>query len=150
MNTLRASLRTHRALLLIVLLYAAAATLLAGGLPSPSDILNVLAGFLLAILTGPIFILCGYTIRVMVVQRPHRLCHYLYHDLRRYLSNERLLHALPAAVIGTDHDGVVRYLNPRAGALGGLLPGDGVGQPVTQLLPLFHDLRSCVTHLTTY
>ncbi|MEG0886236.1 MAG: PAS domain-containing protein, partial [Janthinobacterium sp.] len=50
-----------------------------------------------------------------------------------------LLHALPAAVIGTDHDGVVRYLNPRAGALGGLLPGDGVGQPVTQLLPLFHD-----------
>ena len=27
-----------------------------------------------------------------------------------------LLHALPAAVIGTDHDGVVRYLNPRASA----------------------------------
>ena len=99
MNALRASLRTHRTLLLIVLLYAAAATLLAGGLPSPSDILNVLAGFLVAILTGPIFILCGYTIRVMVMQRPHRLCHYLYHDLRRYLSNERLLHALPAMLL---------------------------------------------------
>lgn len=99
MNTLRASLRTHRALLLIVLLYAAAATLLAGSLPSASDILNVLAGFLVAILTGPIFILCGYTIHVMVMQRPHRLCHYLYHDLRRYLSNERLLHALPAMLL---------------------------------------------------
>ncbi|MEG1326702.1 MAG: hypothetical protein RSD99_17545, partial [Janthinobacterium sp.] len=96
MNTLRASLRTHRALLLIVLLYGAAAALLAGSLPSAADILNVLAGFFVAILTGPIFILCGYTIRVMVMQRPHRLCHYLYHDLRRYLSNERLLHALPA------------------------------------------------------
>ena len=99
MNTLRASLRTHRALLLIVLLYAAAAALLAGSLPSASDIFNVLAGFLMAILTGPIFILCGYTIRVMVMQRPHRLCHYLYHDLRRYLSNERLLHALPAMLL---------------------------------------------------
>ncbi|WP_402719171.1 phosphatase PAP2 family protein [Janthinobacterium rivuli] len=99
MNTLRASLRTHRALLLIVLLYAAAAALLAGGLPSASDTLNVLAGFLVAILTGPVFILCGYTIHVMVVKRPHRLCHYLYHDLRSYLSNERLLHALPAMLL---------------------------------------------------
>ncbi len=30
-----------------------------------------------------------------------------------------LLHALPAAVIGTDHDGVVQYLNPRASAMVG-------------------------------
>ena len=50
-----------------------------------------------------------------------------------------LLHALPAAVIGTDHAGVVRYLNPRASAMSGLLGDDGLGQPVTQLLPLFHD-----------
>ena len=50
-----------------------------------------------------------------------------------------LLHALPAAVIGTDRDGVVEYLNPRASAMGGLLADDGLGQPVTQLLPLFHD-----------
>ncbi|MEG1053706.1 MAG: EAL domain-containing protein [Janthinobacterium sp.] len=50
-----------------------------------------------------------------------------------------LLHALPAAVIGTDHDGVVRYLNSRASAMGGRLGDDGLGQPVTQLLPLFHD-----------
>ena len=99
MNTLRASLHTHRLLLLIVLLYAAAALLLAGSLPSASDMLNVLAGFLVAILTGPVFILCGYTIHVMVMKRPHRLCHYLYHDLRRYLSNERLLHALPAMLL---------------------------------------------------
>jgi diguanylate cyclase (GGDEF)-like protein/PAS domain S-box-containing protein len=50
-----------------------------------------------------------------------------------------LLHALPAAVIGTDDDGVVQYLNPRASAMGGLLGGDGLGQPVTELLPLFQD-----------
>jgi hypothetical protein len=99
MNTLFASLRSHRTLLLIVLPYAAAAALLAGGLPSAADALNVLAGFLVAILTGPVFILCGYTIHVMVMKRPHRLCHYLYHDLRRYLSNERLLHALPAMLL---------------------------------------------------
>ncbi len=99
MNTLRASLRSHSVLLLIVLLYAAAAALLAGSLPSAADILNVLAGFLLAILTGPVFILCGYTIHVMLMRRPHRLCHHLYHDLRGYLSNERLLHALPAMLL---------------------------------------------------
>jgi len=50
-----------------------------------------------------------------------------------------LLHALPAAVIGTDHDGVVQYLNPRASAIGGLQGRDGLGQPVTELLPLFQD-----------
>jgi diguanylate cyclase (GGDEF)-like protein len=50
-----------------------------------------------------------------------------------------LLHALPAAVIGTDHGGVVQYLNPRACAMGGLLGDVGLGQPVTQLLPLFQD-----------
>lgn len=99
MNTLRASLRTHRTLLLIVLLYAAAAALLAGSLPSAADILNVLAGFLVATLTGPVFVLCGYTMHVMAMKRPDRLCHYLYHDLRRYLSNERLLHALPAMLL---------------------------------------------------
>src|SRR5450830_1176442 len=50
-----------------------------------------------------------------------------------------LLHALPAAVVGTDQDGVVHYLNTRAATLSGLAPGDGLGAPVSQLLPLFHD-----------
>ena len=50
-----------------------------------------------------------------------------------------LLQALPAAVIGTDRHGVVQYLNARALALGGVLPEQGVGASVTQLLPLFHD-----------
>src|SRR5450830_724971 len=49
-----------------------------------------------------------------------------------------LLHALPAAVIGTDQDCVVHYLNTRAATLSGLAPGDGLGAPVSQLLPLFH------------
>jgi len=56
-----------------------------------------------------------------------------------YANALSLLHALPAAVIGTDQDGVVHYLNARAAALSGMAPGDGVGAPVTQLLPLFHD-----------
>lgn len=99
MNALRASLRTHRALLLIMLLYAAAAAMLAGGLPSARDVVNVLAGFLVATLTGPVFVLCGYTIHVMVMKRPERLCHFLYQDLRRYLSRERLLHALPVMLL---------------------------------------------------
>ena len=65
-----------------------------------------------------------------------------------------LLQALPAAVIGTDRHGVVRYLNARAASLSGLPPGEGVGASVAQLLPLFHDgavidaarqVRDCVT-----
>ena len=65
-----------------------------------------------------------------------------------------LLQALPAAVIGTDAQGVVRYLNARAASLGALPPGEGVGASVAQLLPLFHDgaaidavrqVRDCVT-----
>ena len=58
---------------------------------------------------------------------------------QRMVSALALLHALPAAVIGTDHDGVVQYLNPRARTMGGLLADDGLGLPVAQLLPLFHD-----------
>ena len=58
---------------------------------------------------------------------------------QRMASALALLHALPAAVIGTDHDGVVQYLNPRARTMGGLLADDGLGLPVAQLLPLFHD-----------
>ena len=50
-----------------------------------------------------------------------------------------LLQALPVAVIGTDRHGVVRYLNARALALGGLPAAHGVGASVSQLLPLFHD-----------
>ncbi|WP_312440092.1 EAL domain-containing protein [Janthinobacterium sp.] len=50
-----------------------------------------------------------------------------------------LLQALPAAVIGTDRHGMVRYLNARALALGGVPPPHGVGASVSQLLPLFHD-----------
>ena len=45
-----------------------------------------------------------------------------------------LLQALPAAVIGTDRDGVVRYLNARALALGGMPAAHGVGASVAQLL----------------
>ena len=50
-----------------------------------------------------------------------------------------LLQALPVAVIGTDRHGVVRYLNARALAMGGLPAAHGVGASVSQLLPLFHD-----------
>ena len=79
------------------------------------------------------------------------------HRYRRREGNAHaaaLLQALPAAVIGTDRHGMVRYLNARAASLGGLPLEQGVGISVAQLLPLLHDgtavdaacqVRDCVT-----
>lgn len=99
MNTVAAPLRAHRALLLIVLPYAAVAAALAGRLPTPFEILNVLGGFIAALLLGPVLILCGYVIYVMAMLRPARLCNFLYLQLCRYLGQGRLLRALPVLLL---------------------------------------------------
>lgn len=99
MKPLHATLRAHRALLLLVVLYAIAAAVLVGHAPSEQDMLGVFAGFFFASLTGAVFSLCGYAIYVMLFVRPDRLCHFLYHSLRRYLNRERLLQALPVLLM---------------------------------------------------
>ena len=99
MNTVAAPLRAHRALLLIVLPYAAVAATLTGRLPTPFEILNVLAGFIVALLVGPVLVLCGYVIYVMTMLRPARLSHFLYQQLCRYLGQGRLLRALPVLLL---------------------------------------------------
>lgn len=96
---LRTSLHSHRALLLLVLAYTAVVLLLIGSKPSLRDIAPLLASFAIAALTGPVFLLCAWTVYVMCMRRPARLCHYLYRELRRHLSRERLLHALPALLL---------------------------------------------------
>lgn len=98
-SSLRASLHSHRALLLLVLAYAAVVLLLAGSKPTRHEIAPVLASFALAALTGPVFLLCAWTGYVMCMLRPARLCHFLYQALRRHLHRERLLHALPALLL---------------------------------------------------
>lgn len=50
-----------------------------------------------------------------------------------------LLHALPVAVIGTDHQGVVCYLNRDAEALTGHDRAQGDGMPIAALLALHQD-----------
>ena len=50
-----------------------------------------------------------------------------------------LLHALPVAIIGTDHLGAVRYLNPRAEVMTGFLAGDSAGRSVGDLLAVYQD-----------
>lgn len=99
MNTLRASLRMHRALLLIIFSYAVITALLVNNLPSPHEITQLLAGYLDTLLLSALFVLCGYTIYVMLMLRPEHLCQFLYHSLRRYLNRERLLHALPVLLL---------------------------------------------------
>lgn len=96
---LRASLHSHRVLLLLVLAYTAVVLLLIGNKPTPRDIVPLLASFALAAVTGPVFLLCAWSAYVMCMRRPARLCHFLYHALRRHLSSERLLHALPALLL---------------------------------------------------
>ncbi|MGK5056892.1 phosphatase PAP2 family protein [Janthinobacterium sp. LB2P49] len=98
-SSLRASLHNHRALLLLVLAYTAMVLLLAGSKPTRHEIAPLLASFALAALTGPVFLLCAWTGYVMCMLRPARLCHFLYHELRRHLHRERLLHALPALLL---------------------------------------------------
>lgn len=95
MNTLR----SHRPLYLIVLAYAAAVTLLIGNLSMLRDSVQILSGFLAMSLLWAMFALCGYSLYVMLALRPDRLCHYIYHALRRYLSKERLLQALPVLLL---------------------------------------------------
>lgn len=50
-----------------------------------------------------------------------------------------LLHALPAAVIGTDGLGRVLYLNPRAEQMTGYARGAGAGLPLGELLAVYQD-----------
>lgn len=66
---------------------------------------------------------------------------------------QALLHALPAAVIGTDRAGLVRYMNPRAALLSGWTLEQALGKPIADLLAVYQDgaaldpglqLRECV------
>ncbi|WP_317204135.1 putative bifunctional diguanylate cyclase/phosphodiesterase [Janthinobacterium sp.] len=50
-----------------------------------------------------------------------------------------LLQALPAAVVGTDHLGAVRYLNRRAELMTGCAAADGAGRPIGELLAVYQD-----------
>lgn len=97
--SLRTSLHSHRALLLLVLAYTAVVLWLAGSRPTRHDIAPLLASFALAALTGPVFLLCAWTGYVMCMLRPARLCHFLCQELRRHLHRERLMHALPALLL---------------------------------------------------
>lgn len=99
MNTLRASLHQHGALILIVSAYAATVTLLVAKTDTLRESIQVISGFLITSLLGSVFALCGYCIYVMVMLRPERLCHFIYHALRSYLSKDRLLQALPVLVL---------------------------------------------------
>lgn len=98
-SSLRASLHSHRALLLLVLTYTAVVLLLLGSKPTRHEIAPLLASFALAALTGPLFLLCAWTVYVMCMLRPARLCHFLSQELRRHLHRERLMHALPALLL---------------------------------------------------
>jgi len=92
-------LRHHRLLLLIVATHYCLAlylrTLFPGHLQQSPEFL----AFFGSLATGLVFALCGYTVFVMVVRRPERLVHYLWTNLRAYITLQRLLYALPVLVM---------------------------------------------------
>ena len=67
--------------------------------------------------------------------------------LRRHCEGQRrrldqalaLLQALPAAVIGTDREGVVRFLNERGEAMSGFAAADADGRGIAALLAVYQD-----------
>ncbi|MDC8759244.1 phosphatase PAP2 family protein [Janthinobacterium fluminis] len=96
--TLASALHEHRWLSGIVLLYGAAAFLVHRQFPA-SSAGNMLEGFAVSTLIGPLFTLCGYAIYVMLLVRPANLTRFLFTSSRRYLRRERLLHALPVLLL---------------------------------------------------
>ncbi len=96
---LRAALRAHRWLLLIVLLHTAAAAALYVSHPDGNDPGPMLEGFFTSLLMGPLFALCAYALYVMTCKRPRQLVRYLREHVGSYLSSQRLLHALPALLL---------------------------------------------------
>lgn len=94
-HEITAAMRENRALILIIVIYAAAAIGIASRLGIQHDAAVIFAGFGASELIGPIFALCGYAIYVMIFIRPTRLTRFLLTNIRQYLSRARLLNALP-------------------------------------------------------
>ncbi|MFM9434713.1 diguanylate cyclase (GGDEF)-like protein/PAS domain S-box-containing protein [Janthinobacterium sp. CG_23.3] len=74
--------------------------------------------------------------QALLWQRARLQCAALQRQLDAALA---LLHAMPAAVIGTDPQGAVRYLNQRAEAMTGYALGAGAGLSVGELLAVYQD-----------
>ncbi|SFF92797.1 PAP2 superfamily protein [Duganella sp. CF458] len=94
-NLPRALVHEHRLLLAIVGVELAAALMLCWAFPHKYRSNLQLEGYFATLALGLVFALCGYTIYVMVCQRPARLLHHLRVELTAYLTRERLLFAAP-------------------------------------------------------
>lgn len=98
-NDLTPVVYAHRFFMGIILLYALAALGVSQHFGIYFDIARIYKGFLYAILLGPVFVLCGYAMYVMVFIRPHRLTRYLINHVQNYLTQARLLNALPVLLL---------------------------------------------------
>lgn len=91
--------RHHRVLLLIVAAHYCFALYLRELFPKQLTQSPEFLNFFASLVTGLVFTLCGYTIYVMVVRRPDRLTHYLWTNLRAYVTLHRILYAMPVLVM---------------------------------------------------
>jgi len=91
----QAILKEHALLLGIVGVHFLIALLLCWKYPAKYQQSLQLPNYLLTLALGVCFALCGFTLYVMVVKRPHQLVRYLRQELRRHLTSERVLFALP-------------------------------------------------------
>lgn len=93
------AIREHRALILIIVIYATAAFGFSWRLGIRHGAAVTLAGLGTSQLIYPLFALCGYSIYVMLFIRPRRLTRFLLTSLRQYMTLSRLLHALPVLAL---------------------------------------------------
>lgn len=99
LRDLAPSLRAHRWLTLVVAMHALAAVAIRARYQSGAGLGTLLAGYASSLLVGPLFALAGYALYVMLFIRPRLLLRHLGHQLRGYLSRERVLFALPAMLL---------------------------------------------------
>ena len=89
------ALRAHRLLLAIILLHAAAAAALALRHPALADTSGLSSAIGTSLLLGPVYLLCGYALYVMVCLRPRQLLAHLWTFMLSRPTLQRTGQALP-------------------------------------------------------
>jgi len=89
------ALRQHRLLLAVILLHAAAAVALVLRHPALLDTTGFTAAIGTSLVLGPFYMLCAYTLYVMVAIRPRRLVAHLYAYIVSPPTVRRTLQAVP-------------------------------------------------------
>jgi hypothetical protein len=93
------SVEDHALLIFIVILYIASAILTSFRFPERPSWFVALGWSGTALIAGPIFSFCAYTIYVMIFVRPARLTKFLINSTFEYLTASRIIYAAPVIIL---------------------------------------------------